>query len=261
MAKPVKRRYRSERRQEQADQTRLRVLDAADVVFRQRGYERASIAAIAAEAGVADETVYAHFKNKRTLLGELVQRAVRGADPRPVPEQSAPRALAQVTDQREQLRLFAADIVQRLERAAPLVTLVGEAARGEPELAQLLQRLHAHRLRNLRTLVDALAANGPLRLPRETATETVWALTSPELHQLLVRQRRWSRRRYTSSLTQSLEVLLLPPGPTAVPRPISHEASTVDLDDLEPHGLVADSQLDHVSDVTSEKRQAERRPG
>jgi TetR/AcrR family transcriptional regulator, regulator of autoinduction and epiphytic fitness len=211
MAEPVKRRYRSERRQEQADQTRLRVLDAADVVFRQRGYERASIAAIATEAGVADETIYAHFKNKRTLLGELVQRAVRGRDPRPVPEQSAPRALVDVPDQQEQLRLFAADIVQRLERAAPLVALVGEAARGEPELAELLERLHGRRLRNLRTLVDALAANGPLRLSVDAATETVWVLTSPELHQLLVRQRGWSRRRYTTWLVRSLEALLLVP--------------------------------------------------
>jgi AcrR family transcriptional regulator len=213
MAEPVKRRYRSELRQEQADQTRLRVLDAADAVFRERGYERASIAAIAAEAGVADETVYAHFKNKRTLLGELVQRAVRGGDPRPVPEQQAPRALTGVADQREQLRLFAADIVQRLERAAPLVLLVGEAARGEPELAELLERLHAQRLRNLRILVDALAANGPLRLSTEAATETVWALTSPELHQLLVRRRNWSRRRYTTWLAQSLDALLLPATP------------------------------------------------
>jgi AcrR family transcriptional regulator len=211
MAEPVKRRYRSERRQEQADQTRLRVLDAADALFRQRGYERASIAAIATEAGVADETVYAHFKNKRTLLGELVQRAVRGGDPRPVPEQSAPRALVSVPDQREQLRLFAGDIVSRLERAAPLVALVGEAARGEPELAELLEQLHGHRLRNLRTLTEALATNGPLRLPRDAATETVWALTSPELHQLLVRQRGWSHRRYTTWLARSLEALLLEP--------------------------------------------------
>jgi AcrR family transcriptional regulator len=211
MAEPVKRRYRSERRQEQADQTRAGVLQAAEAVFRQRGYQRASIAAIAAEAGVADETVYSHFKNKRTLLGELVQRAVRGGDPRPVPEQTAPRALTEVTDQREQLRLFAADIVQRLERAAPLVALVAEAARGEPELAELLKQLHGHRMRNLRTLVDALAANGPLLLSADVATETVWALTSPELHQLLVLQRGWSRRRYTSWLARSLEALLLVP--------------------------------------------------
>lgn len=209
MADPVKRPYRSERRREQADQTRVRVIDAADAVFRRRGYERASISAIAAEAGVAEETIYGHFKNKRTLLGALVERAVRGGDPRPVPEQDAPKALIKITDQHEQLRRFAADIVRRIERAAPLVALVREGARAEPELRELLERLHHHRLDNLRTLVDALAANGPLRLPRAAATETVWALTSPELHQLVTDQRGWSRRRYTNWLADSLEALLL----------------------------------------------------
>ena len=75
------------------------------------------------------------------------------------------RALAAATDQHEQLRLFAADIVLRLERAAPLVAIVAGASRSEPELADLLARLHADRLKNLAVLVDALAANGPLRLP------------------------------------------------------------------------------------------------
>lgn len=206
----VKRPYRSARRREQAEQTRQRVLDAAEAVFRERGYDRATVAAIATAADVADETVYAHFGNKRTLLGELVQRAVRGRDSRPVPRQNAPRALAEIRDQREQLRLFSVDIVKRLDRAAPLIGVVNAAAPGEPELAELLRVLHAHRLRNLRVLVDALAANGPLRLAPAAATETVWALTSPELYTLLIDVRHWSRRRYTDWLAGSLEALLLP---------------------------------------------------
>ena len=211
MAQHVKRHYRSHRRREQAEQTRARVIDAAETVFRERGYERASVSAIAAGAGVADETIYAHFANKRTLLGELVQGAVRGSDPRPVPEQDTPRALTALSDQSEQLRLFAVDIAQRLERSGPLVAVVREGAAGEPELADLLDRLHADRLRNLRTLTRALRANGPLRLKDDAATETIWALTSPELHQLLTRQRSWSRRRYANWLAESLEAMLLPP--------------------------------------------------
>ncbi len=204
------RRYRSERRREQAEQTRQRVLDAAARLFEWRGYEGASIAAIAEEARVSQETVYARFGNKRTLLGELVRRAVRGEDPRPVPEQEGPRALAAATDQHEQLRLFAADIVLRLERAAPLVAIVAGASRSEPELAELLARLHADRLKNLRVLVDALAVNGPLRLRDDEAVETVWALTSPELHQLLSRVRGWTRHRYCDWLADSLGQLVLP---------------------------------------------------
>jgi AcrR family transcriptional regulator len=201
--------YRSQRRLEQAEETRQRVLVAAAKLFERRGYEGASIAAIAEEAQVSEETVYARFRNKRTVLSELVRRAVRGDDPAPVPEQEGPRAVVAATDQREQLRLFAADIVLRLERAAPLVAIVAGASRSEPELAELLARLHADRLKNLRLLVDALAANGPLRLPEEGAVETVWALTSPELHQLLVRVRGWTRRRYCDWLADSLAELLL----------------------------------------------------
>jgi AcrR family transcriptional regulator len=201
--------YRSERRREQAEETRERVLAAAGRLFAERGYESATIAAIAAEAGVAPETVYAGFRNKRTLLGEAIRRAVRGGDESPVPHQRGPRAVVAATDQREQLRLFAADISQRLERAAPLVGVVTAASRTEPELAGLLAKLHGERLENLRTFVDALSANGPLRLEPEPALDTVWALASPDLHQLLTRSRGWTRERYSGWLADSLVAILL----------------------------------------------------
>ena len=204
--------YRSELRREQAEQTRVMVLDAAASLFEERGYEGASIAAIAEAAHVSAETVYARFGNKRALLGELVRRAIRGDDPAPVPEQKGPRAVSAATDQHEQLRLFAADIVLRLERAAPLLTIVSGASRSDAGLTELLARLHADRLNNLRILVDGLAAKGPLRLGADEALETVWALTSPELHQLLVRVRGWTRRRYRDWLAASLARLLLSEG-------------------------------------------------
>jgi AcrR family transcriptional regulator len=203
--------YRSERRREQAEETRQRIREAAARLFEARGYDGASIAAIAEEAGVSAESVYAHFGNKRALLGELVQRAVRGDDAAPVPEQRGPRAIAAESDQREQLRMFAADIVLRLERAAPLMSVVSGASRSDPELAELFTRLHADRLSNLGRLVAALEANEPLLLDTDAATETVWAVTSPELHQLLTRQRGWTRNRYCDWLSATLAALLLPP--------------------------------------------------
>ncbi len=204
-----RRRYRSERRREQAEQTRQRVLAAAAALFEERGYESATIAAIAESAGVSPETVYARFANKRTLLGELMQRAIRGAEPAPIPEQSGPRKLAAMTDQREQLRFFAADIVLRIERAGPMMAVLAGAHRTDPELAELFARLQSDRLRNLGLLVDALAANGPVRLDRDEAAETVWALASPELHRLLTQTRGWTRERYCDWLADSLAALLL----------------------------------------------------
>jgi hypothetical protein len=91
----------------------------------------------------------------------------------------------------------------------PLIEVLGSAARSDPELAELLVKVHEERLRNLSTLVDALAANGPLKLEREEAVDTVWALASPELHRLLIRTRRWTHERYSAWLAESLSALLL----------------------------------------------------
>ena len=109
------------------EQTRQRVLDAAAKLFAERGFESASITAIAAEAGVSPETVYARFHNKRTLLGTLVRRAARrrpGARARA----ASPRAVVTATDQRAQLRLFAADIVPRPSSAS------GRSSRSSPAM-------------------------------------------------------------------------------------------------------------------------------
>ena len=122
------------------------MLEAAARLFAERGFESATIAAIAEQAGVSPETVYAGFRNKRTLLGELIRAAVRGGEASPVPEQAGPRAVAAAVDQREQLRLFAADISLRLERVGPLVEVLSTASRTDPELAALLAKIHDERL-------------------------------------------------------------------------------------------------------------------
>jgi AcrR family transcriptional regulator len=201
--------YRSERRREQAEETRERVLDAAARLFAERGFENTTISAIAQAAGVSPETVYGRFRNKRALLGELVRRAVRGREAAPVGDQAGPRAVAASTDQREQMRLFAADISARLERVGPLIEVLASAARADPELAELLTTVHDERLRGLRGFVDALTSNGPLQQEPEAALDTVWALASPELHRLLTRGRGWTRERYCSWLGASLSALLL----------------------------------------------------
>lgn len=205
----VKRSYRSERRREQAEQTRRRVLDAAERAFVEHGFDATSVAAVAEQAGVSPETIYARFGNKRTLLTELVGRAARGPDGEPILEQPGARAVAATADQREQLKLFVDDINRRLERTSPLVAVVAAAALADPELAGLLERIHESRRANLATLVGLLEANGPLALEADAATELVWALTSPELHRLFTDVRGWSRRRYCAWLTLSLEAALL----------------------------------------------------
>lgn len=216
MADPVKprRRYRSERRREAAGRTRQRILEAARRRFVDRGYAGTTIAAVAADAGTAAETVYATFGSKVALLEALVRGAARGDQETEILDQAGPARIVAATEQREQLRLFAEDVAARLERVGPLLGVLAGAAPSEPALAELHRRLQETRLSNLRVLAAALARNGPLRVGQEEAAETVWALASPELHGLLTGLRGWPRERYTAWLADSLSALLLTP-PTA----------------------------------------------
>lgn len=201
--------YRSQRRQEGAQETRARILDAAQRLLVERGYAGATVAAIAEEAGTAPETVYQAFGNKRTLLAELVRRAVRGDDPAPVLDQAGPREVNESNDPAAQLRLFALDIAKRLERVGPLMGVLADAARSDPELAASYRGFQKARRRNLSVFVDALAANAPLRTTPEEAADTVWSLASPELYTLLTQVAGWSRKRYATWLAESLAALLL----------------------------------------------------
>jgi AcrR family transcriptional regulator len=219
MSEPVKPRrpYRSERRREGAEQTRRRILDSAAALFVANGFAGTTIAAVAAGAGTAAETVYAAFGSKVALLEALVRAAARGEDGDEILEQEGPRRLAASGDQREQLRIFAKDVTDRLERVGPLLRVLSQAAAGEPALAEAHHRVQAARLRNLRTIPEALRRNGPLRMDPEDAAETIWALASPDVHGMLTDGRGWSRERYTAWLADVLAAALLgatsPSGP------------------------------------------------
>jgi AcrR family transcriptional regulator len=211
MAEPVKPRrpYDSERRREGALQTRRRILDAAAARFVEHGFAGTTIAAIAADASTAAETVYATFGSKIALLEEVVRQAARGSEDTEILEQEGPRRVAAAETQREQIELFAQDISERLARAGALVWVVASAAKSEPALAGLHRRMHDARLRTIRQVPAMLARLGSLRLDEETAAETIWALASPELYVLLTEQRGWSRERYADWLAESLTALLV----------------------------------------------------
>src|SRR5690349_12346119 len=91
MAGDVKprRRYDSPRRREQAAATRRQILEAARPLFERQGYAATTMAAIAAEAGVAGKTVYLAFDSKSGVLRALWNLQLRGdEDHVPVAERS-----------------------------------------------------------------------------------------------------------------------------------------------------------------------------
>ena len=105
----TQRRYVSGVRQEQAQRTRLRILDAAHRLFGEYGYAATTIERIAAEAGVAIDTVYAVFRSKRAVLSGLMARQV-GGDDQPIARLDRPDAqsVRREPNQRRQLARFVA---------------------------------------------------------------------------------------------------------------------------------------------------------
>jgi AcrR family transcriptional regulator len=208
-----KRAYNSARRQAQARQTRQQIADAARKLFAERGYAGATIEAIAQQAGVAPETVYAVFGSKRKILSHVMDVAIGGDDqPIGVLERPEPQAMFREKDQRQQLRMFALGIQAIMERAAPVFEVMRIAAKTEPDVAELLQHLLKDRWQNMQILAQRVAANGSLRpgLSLTQATDTIWALTSAEVYLLLTADRRLTSEQYVEWLADTLIRLLLP---------------------------------------------------
>jgi len=207
-----KRPYNSNRRKAQARQTRLLIIAAARQLFFQNGYAGTTIEAIAGQAGVAPETVYSVFGNKLAILSALVDVSVVGDD-EPIPLLQRPdiQAARQETDPHHLLQKFARDVYDVMQRMSPVFALLGATAKAEPEIATLRRRLLAERLQGMTFLVEMLARIAPLRpeITSERAAETVWALSSAEVFQLLTIERGWSQAQYIDWLVDALERLLL----------------------------------------------------
>jgi AcrR family transcriptional regulator len=210
---PPKRRYNSARRQAQAAETRRQIVQAAGKLFAAHGYGGTTMDMLAREAGVAVETVYATFGNKRAILTRLVDVAVVG-DEEPVGllDRPGPQAVRRETDQIRQVGMFARDIRTIMQRMSPIFEILRSAAKTEPEIAALLEQILQARLQGMTFFIEALLLNGSLRpgLSATGAAETAWALSSAELYRLLTVDRGWSGEQYEAWLGESLILLLLP---------------------------------------------------
>ncbi|MGW0751144.1 helix-turn-helix domain-containing protein [Streptomyces sp. NPDC002587] len=202
-------------RAERARRTRLRMIDAAERLFTQRGWAGTTIDEIARTAEVGVQTVYFTFGNKRALLKEVLDTAVAGdADPVATLDRHWARELLAEPDPATQLRLQAAGACGILERAAPVLEVVRGAAAAEPELAELWQANLRQRHTVQLHFAQALEAKAPggLRDGHDAASAADIAMTllGPETYALLVTDRHWTPERWQRWAADSLARQLLP---------------------------------------------------
>jgi AcrR family transcriptional regulator len=203
-----------DRRARRAAETRLRIVEAAGRLFAERGYGGTTIDAVATEADVAVETVYARFKNKRNLLVAYLDMAIVGdADAVPLLDRDEVQQVRQTSDQREQLRLLAHLGRTVLERTATAHAVLRSAAAVDPEAAAIAVEDDRRRRTTIRAYVGFVADAGPLRdgLSADEAADTFSVLASPEGYARLTGARGWTPARYERWLATNLALLLLPP--------------------------------------------------
>lgn len=213
VARAVKRAYDNTTRRERSDATRSAVLASARRLFLERGYRGTTVGAVAEQAGVNVDTVYALVGRKPVLLRELIEHAISGTDRAVVAEQrDYVRAIQAEPDPAAKLAIYAGAVTRILERMAPLYLALREASSTEPEALEVWKEISDRRAANMRKLVRDVRAAGGLRPGMSVAqgADTVWATNSAELFVLLTRERGWSSSRYERWLADTWCRLLLP---------------------------------------------------
>lgn len=208
-----KRSYTSTRRKNQANETRRIIVEAARKLFYEFGYTNATIEAIAQEAGVAAETIYAVFGNKQAILMDLIRVALVGDDENvPLLERQFIKDARNETDQLKLIKKFTTDIYTIMQRMSPLFALLRSTAKSDPEIMALLNKILQERLGGMSFFINQLSRIGPLKeqILTDQAQATVWAISSAEVFTLMTQDLGWSEQEYITWLSSSLERLLIP---------------------------------------------------
>lgn len=172
------------------------MIDAAMRLFLERGFTGTTLTAIADAAGVSAETIYATFGGKQRLLEDVIETAINGPEIAiPFDEQSQWDVIARRPTARTRLRAYVEFCCSVLARTSPIHRVIRGAADSEPFAVELRARLLEERLaRNTKHLREFVGGELRTGLTLRRAAERFCALTSPEMHHLLIADLGWSAR-------------------------------------------------------------------
>lgn len=199
-----RRRYRSPLREQRAEQTRAALVDAATRLFTTRGWLATGMRDIAREAGVATETLYAHFSSKVGLLQRVMDIAVVG-DEAAVPLADRPEFATLGRGARAERIAAAARLVTGVNvRTAGFAKVLREAAPADDAIAASLEATRERQRRDVAAGLELVIGRPPTAPERDG----VWALASPEVYLLLVEASGWSAEQYEAWVAETLDSVI-----------------------------------------------------
>ena len=205
-----KRPYDASRRRHQAQRTRDAIVAVAAELFLRDGYTAITVAAIAQGAGVSADTVYKSFGGKPGLVRAVRVKALEGDGPVPA-EHRSDATQATEPDPRKIIEAWGRLTSEVAPRVGPIMLLLRAAVASDPEVQSLLDEMDHDRLRRMTLNARRLNEAGHLRkgVTVTEAADVLWTYSAPELYELLVLRRRWSRKRYGSFVADAMIAKLL----------------------------------------------------
>jgi AcrR family transcriptional regulator len=205
--------YRSDLRQRQAAQTRLRVVEAAATLFGQQGYRATTFAQLAEEAGVSVKTVQEHGP-KSALLRAAVELAAFGVEGETdFFATELGQAMLQVRDADELATMTGRAMLAINAPSAGLWMTVVSASQGDQELG----RFHAEMLALVRWQVQHVLRyvedRGWLRgdVPFDDLVEAFCVITSVETYVRFVQHDARSPAAYQAFVARTVRETILTP--------------------------------------------------
>ncbi|MFF4836673.1 TetR/AcrR family transcriptional regulator [Streptomyces sp. NPDC001315] len=163
--------YTSRLRAHRAEQTRESIVATARDLFAERGYARVSVATVAAEAGVALNTVYASIGGKPALILAMAEESA-GDEQADLTRQQ----VLETDNGREILRLTAVGTGVVIERHAKTLKVLMDARNSDADVAKAADFAMGHYRDVLNVIADRLVELGEVRaeLTRDQARDILW---------------------------------------------------------------------------------------
>jgi AcrR family transcriptional regulator len=200
----VRRRYRSELREHQADKTTRAVIEVARDLFVANGWTGTGMREVASAAGVAIETVYSRFSSKLGLLRAVIDVVAVGDD---APERLAERLDFQamgVGSRSERVAAGARLLTQVQQRTAPIAKLLRDGARADDAITEMLEATRERQRLDVSAAFKLIVG----RTPTATERDGWWAIVSPEVYLLLVEGSGWTPDQYEAWIESTSERVL-----------------------------------------------------
>lgn len=160
--------------------------------------------AVAAEAGVAVQTLYNVAGSKAAVLGLVLDRTVSGPEaPRPVAEFMEERT-RRLSTQNDVIDALADWFAEVHPRSSDLFEAIRDAAATDDDAAVFRDERERRRLDNYRLAAERLAETGPISMDVEEAAALVWAVGHPGVYRRLVVDGGWSTDRYRAWVRDAL---------------------------------------------------------